>query len=438
MLAAFVSKAAADNVLAPAAPATKRPIAIIGATLVDGTGSAPVADSVVVVDGARITAAGPRSKVKIPGNAERIDARGKTVLPGLWDMHAHFEQGEWGPIYVAAGVTTVRDCGNEFEYITGVRDAIEHGKGVGPRLLLAGLVDGDSKTALGIDRVNTPEQAHTVVARYHDAGFQQIKIYSSVKPEMVRAVTAEAHRVGMSITGHVPKAMDIYEAVDAGMDGVEHFLPYVYESMFPKGQKRAPGSPLPPIDLQSDAARRLIQFLKERGTAIDPTIALYELTWHADNEPMATFEPGIKRVAPELAQSLNISGLPAFYASAFHKTLDSAYAAIAALRKAGVPIVVGTDQGVPGFSVYREIELFVRGGMTPMEAIQSATIVPARVMKLDREVGTVEAGKRADLIILDENPLDAIANIRTVKTVVAKGQIYDSAKLWRAAGFSAE
>ncbi|HYL74286.1 MAG TPA: amidohydrolase family protein [Bryobacteraceae bacterium] len=437
-LVAFVSKAAADNVLASAAPPTKRPIAIIGATLVDGTGGAPVTDSAVLIDRGRITAAGPRSKVKIPRNAERIDARGKTVLPGLWDMHAHFEQGEWGPIYVAAGVTTVRDCGNEFEYITGVRDAIEQGRGVGPRLLLAGIVDGDSKSALGIDRVNTPEQVHSVVTRYHDAGFQQIKIYSSVTPEMVRAVSAEAHRLGMSVTGHVPRGMDIYQVVDAGMDGVEHFLPAVYQAMLPKGLKRAPGSAFPPIDLQSEEARKLIEFLKARGTVIDPTIALYELTWRPDNEPVAAFEPGIKRVAPELAQALSGSGLPALFASPFHKTLESAYAAVVALHKAGIPIVVGTDQTVPGFSVYREMELYVHGGMTPMEAIQAATIVPARAMKLDREVGTIEAGKRADLIILDSNPLDAIANIRTVKTVVAKGQVYDSAKLWRAAGFSAE
>ena len=122
--------------------AARSTIAIVGGTLIDGTGAAPVPDAAVVIHNGRIVAAGPRSKVKIPKHANVVDAHGKTILPGLWDMHAHFEQVEWGPIYLAAGVTTVRDCGNEFEFITAVRDAIAQGHGLGPRLLLAGIVDG--------------------------------------------------------------------------------------------------------------------------------------------------------------------------------------------------------------------------------------------------------------------------------------------------------
>jgi hypothetical protein len=115
-------------------------IALVGGTLIDGTGRDPVPDSVVVIEKGRIVDAGPKSRVKIPGGAQKVDARGKTILPGLWDMHAHFEQVEWGPIYLAAGATTVRDCGNEFEFITAVRDAVASGRGLGPRLLLAGIV----------------------------------------------------------------------------------------------------------------------------------------------------------------------------------------------------------------------------------------------------------------------------------------------------------
>src|ERR1700731_872465 len=115
-------------------------IALVGGTLIDGTGRDPLPDSVVVIEKGRIVDAGPKSRVKIPGGAQKVDARGKTILPGLWDMHAHFEQVEWGPIYLAAGVTTVRDCGNEFEFITAVRDAVANGRGLGPRLVLAGVV----------------------------------------------------------------------------------------------------------------------------------------------------------------------------------------------------------------------------------------------------------------------------------------------------------
>ena len=164
-LAEFVNKAAADGMQALAEIAKGLPgshastLAIVGATLIDGSGGWPVADSAVVIRNGRIVAAGPRRRTTIPHDAQVVDAHGKFLLPGLWDMHAHFEQVEWGPIYLAAGVTTVRDCGNEFEFITSVRDAIARGHGLGPRLLLAGFVDGTSVSAIGTTRVDTPEQA---------------------------------------------------------------------------------------------------------------------------------------------------------------------------------------------------------------------------------------------------------------------------------------
>jgi len=159
----------------------------------------PILDAAVVIDGDRIAAAGPRLQVTIPADATLINTSGKTILPGLWDMHAHFEQVEWGPIYLAAGATTVRDCGNELEFIVAVRDAIRSGRGLGPRLLLAGLVDGTSPQALGIQRVDSPADAHAWVNRYHDAGFQQMKIYSSMTVENVTAVATEAHKLGMTV-----------------------------------------------------------------------------------------------------------------------------------------------------------------------------------------------------------------------------------------------
>ena len=137
-------------------------------------------------------------------------------------MHAHYEQVEWGPIYLAAGVTTVRDVGNEYDFITQVRDAVNSGKALGPHMLLAGIVDGDGPYAIGITRVNSPADAQKWVTRYHDSGFQQIKIYSSVKPDNVKAICADAHKVGMTVTGHIPIGMNAYEGVDDGMDMINH------------------------------------------------------------------------------------------------------------------------------------------------------------------------------------------------------------------------
>src|SRR5215469_11912129 len=186
-LGTFVGRSGSDGMAALAEIAKGIPgshaesLAIVGGTLIDGTGAAPLTDSAVVIEHGRIAAVGSRAKVRIPHSATKVDARGKYVLPGLWDMHAHFEQVEWGPIYLAAGATTVRDCGNELEFITAERDAIANGRGLGPRILAAGVVDGSGPYSLGVERVDTPEQARDWVDRYHQAGFQQMKIYSSTK-----------------------------------------------------------------------------------------------------------------------------------------------------------------------------------------------------------------------------------------------------------------
>jgi imidazolonepropionase-like amidohydrolase len=413
-------------------------IALVGGTLIDGTGGEPLPDSVVVIEKGRIAAVGPRSKVRIPRGATKVDARGKTILPGLWDMHAHFEQVEWGPIYLAAGATTVRDCGNEFEFIIAVRDAIKDGKGLGPRLLLAGIVDGSGPLALGVERVDTPEQAKMWVNRYHDAGFQQMKIYSSVKIEELKVVAEEAHRLGMTVTGHVPEGITTFEAVEAGQDQINH-IQYIVAMMvppFPEGTKRADRvRVLADLDLNSPLAQKAVAFLVEHGTVVDPTLALDEYVTASTAKPPASFEPGVAKIAPELFAILADVGPPSPLAESREKMFAKAVAVVGALHKAGVPVVTGTDQTIPGHSLYREIELYVQAGFTPMEAIQAATIVPARVMGLDKEVGTVEAGKRADVILVEGNPLESIHNIRNVKYVIADGKMYDCAELWRSVGF---
>jgi len=413
-------------------------IALVGGTLIDGTGRDPVPDSVVVIEKGRIVEAGPKSRVKIPSGAQKVDARGKTILPGLWDMHAHFEQVEWGPIYLAAGATTVRDCGNEFEFITAVRDAVASGHGLGPRLLLAGIVDGTGPSAIGVERVDTPEQAKMWTDKYHDAGFQQMKIYSSVKLEEVKDVAEEAHRLGMTVTGHVPIGLNAYQTIEAGQDQINH-IPYIVDIMVPTlpadASRLDHANGAANLDLNSRAAQKAIAFLVQHGTVVDPTLALFEFFSASTAKPAASIEPGVLKVAPELQAILADVGPPSPQAEIREKVFAKELAVVGALHKAGVPIVAGTDQTVPGHSLHREIELYVQAGFTPMEAIQAATIVPARVMGLDKEIGTVESGKRADVIILDGNPLESIRNIRKVEFVITNGIMYNCAELWRSVGF---
>ncbi|MGA2688165.1 MAG: amidohydrolase family protein [Candidatus Korobacteraceae bacterium] len=447
-LAAFVASAAHDEMAALSEMSQKLPgrrtgtFAFTGATLIDGTGKAPIADATVVTSDGKVVAVGPSQDVKIPAGAQRIDVTGKYIIPGLWDMHAHYEQVEWGPIYLAAGVTTVRDVGNEYDFITQVRDAVNSGKALGPHMLLAGIVDGDGPYAIGITRVNSPADAQMWVTRYHDSGFQQMKIYSSVKPDNVKAICADAHKVGMTVTGHIPIGMDAYQGVEDGMDMINH-IHYIADLLLPKDfdPKKVKGLErlkiLASADINSEQGKQAVAFFAQHHTVIDPTMALMEISLRSASEPATNTEPGIARVAPELREQLVNGGLPPEAAAYGEKIKESDLAIIGALHRAGVQIVAGTDQTVPGFSLYREIELYVQAGFTPMEALQAATIVPARAMKVERDSGSVEVGKRADLDVLDANPLENIRNIRSVSSVLADGVLYDPAPLWESVGFSA-
>jgi len=448
-LASFVASAARDEMVALTELSARFPgrrtgtLAFTGATVIDVTGKPPLHDATIVTRNGKIVALGPARKVKVPSDATQVDVSGKYIIPGLWDMHAHYEQVEWGPIYLAAGITTARDVGNEFDFITAVRDAVNSGKAMGPHMLLAGIVDGDSPFALGVARVNSAADAEEWVKRYHDAGFQQIKIYSSVTSDNVRAVCAAAHKLGMTVTGHVPDHMTAFQAVDDGMDQINHiqfiaalFRPKDYDPRKATSAERLNVMAImATVDMNSEAVRQAVRFFKKHRTVIDPTMALMEQSGRPADTPATQIEPGIGKVAPELQEQLTSGGMPADVASLGQKIVNKYLEIIGTLHKAGVPIVAGTDQAVPGYSLYRELELYVQSGFTPLEALQSATIVPARVMKVERDSGSLAVGKRADFDILDANPLDDIHNIRSVHRVVSNGVLYDSATLWEAVGF---
>ncbi len=431
-LAAFVTGAARDGmsnlakVAAGFTAQTASVIAIVGGRLIDGTGKPAIENAVVILKDGKIAAAGPASSTPVPEGAQMVDAHGKSVLPGLWEMHAHFEQVEWGPIYLATGVTTARDVGNEREFIVAARDAIAAGRGIGPRLVMAGVVDGSGPFALGVIRVDTPEQAREQVQKYKAAGFQQIKIYSSVKPDILKAVTAEAHRLGMTVTGHIPFGMNAIQGIEDGMDQINHIEYLTRVMVDPKSQT---------IDPDAPNVKKVIKLLLEHHTVVDPTLALMEIITHSTEKPISAFEPGILRVAPELREGLETMGVPPQRGEQMAAVFRSMVATVRLLHQAGVPIVAGTDQSVPGFSLDREIELHVEAGFTPMEAIQSATLVAARAMGMEKDSGTIEPGKRADVILVDGNPLENISDIRKVSTVFAAGRLFEPAALWTAVGF---
>ena len=412
-------------------PKPTSPLALAGGTLIDATGKPPIPDAVVLIHGDRIVAAGPRSTIKIPANAKIIDVTGKFLLPGLWDMHAHFYQSEFGPTYLAAGITTARDVGSDIESATALRDAAKQGRGLGPRMLLAGYIDGKNEDHSFDVQVETPAEARAAVQRYKNAGYEQIKIRDNVKLETLKVICAEAHRLGMTVTGHVPQGMNALQAVEAGMDQINH-LNFVETGFFPDRDRN---SPPVTINLNAPNVTNALKFFKEHGTVIDPTDAVLELMLRPMNVAIESFEPGLSAAPAELTVQINKKGAPAEEAQGLRMVLDVLLKITGALYRAGVPIVAGTDVGVPGHTLHRELELYVKAGLTPLEAIQAATIVPARVMKIDSEVGTIEAGKRADIIVLDANPLDSISNIRRVRFVMTQGRLFECGRLWDSVGF---
>ncbi|TGE27430.1 amidohydrolase family protein [Hymenobacter metallicola] len=409
-----------------AQPKAKTVLAITGGAVLDVVNGKLLPNQVVLIENGKITTVGPVGKVKVPRKAEVIQAAGQTLVPGLWDMHAHFQQAEWGPAYLAAGVTTVRDCGNEFSYINAIQQAIDSNKGVGPRILKAGIIDGDGKRPLGIIRANTPAEAAQVVQRYKDNGFAQIKLYSSLKPEIVKAICAEAHRLGLSVTGHIPDGMNLYQGVAAGMDQVNH-LPYV-ASVLKRNADRS-------IDFQDTTSLRAYRFLKAHNTVLDPTLGVYELSLRPTNEDITKLEPAFARLPQPLQVLFQTMGAEPKVVAEYKPMLLSLYQLVKVLYDQGVTLVAGTDMGFPGTSLDRELELYVQAGLTPLQALQTATITPARVMKRDQQSGSIDVGKQADLVLVEGNPLEQIQNLRRVKLVVKDGRAYDPARMRQLAGY---
>src|SRR5580692_4777028 len=232
----------------------------------------------------------------------------------------------------------------------------------------------------------------------------------------------------MTVTGHVPQALNAIQGVEDGMDMINH-LNYVTSTLRSPGGGRGAA-----MDFNSEQARKSIQFFKDHHTVVDPTAGWGEMSGHLKEVDVASFEPGIANAPFTLEFKFRAMGGNTTAEQMRTRTAQTV-AAIGALHKAGVTIVPGSDTGLVGYGLLRELELYVQAGMTPLEAIQCATIVSARAMNLDRDSGTVEAGKRADLILVDGDPLANISDLRKVTYVVANGRLYDSAKLWQSVGF---
>lgn len=411
---------------APAPKVANQTIAITGGTIVDVINGTSTPNGVLLLQNGLITKIG-KAGTPIPKGAQVINAAGKTIMPGLWDMHAHFEQTEWGPAYLAAGVTTVRDCANELGFIDAIQKAIDSGKGIGPKILMAGVIDGKGPMSLGIIQADTKEEAIKAVDTYKARGFDQIKVYSSVKPAILKAICDEAHKVGFTVTGHIPNGMNIKAGVDSGMNMVNH-IQYVY-SILAKNKDRS-------VNFEDSASVAALKFLKDHNTVIDPTVGVYELAFRNVKDDASKLEPAFNTLPLPLQTQFKTYGVDSATVAKMAPMLSSMKIIVKKLYDAGVPIVAGTDMGFPGYSVARELELYVEAGLTPAQALKTGTITPAEVMGLGKQTGSITTGKNADIIIVDGNPLTNISNVRNVKVVIKGGKVYDPVALHKMVGFS--
>lgn len=413
-------------------------MALVGGDVVDGIHDRTLKNQVVLIEEGRIIRIGDKGTTAIPEGSKIIDVTGKTLLPGLWDMHAHSNQVQWAPAYLAGGVTTIRDNGNEIEFATAFRDAIAKSGQLGPDILLAGMTDGPGKKGNGVIRARTEQEARDVVNRYVDLGYKQIKIYNSIESHILPILTEEARKRGVTVTGHVPNQVGTArKAVALGMNMFSHDRA-ITSLLFPDKRKNDfVGMQVDYENLDKDRITKATQFLLDHKIALDPTMNIRIILALSLDNPLKTIEPYAPRIAYELWESKRFrKGKSLDVTSVMEAKYTKHLEIIGEFFKAGVPIVAGTDNFVPVFGLYLEMESYQKWGkLTPFEVIQTATIIPAKVMGMDAQTGSLEVGKEADIAILDKNPLEDISNIRTVSAVLTNGNYYESDALWKEADF---
>ncbi len=417
-------------------------------TVFDSTTAKTIPAQRVTVRGERIVSVEAEASQPASSGAQVIDGSGKMLLPGLWDMHQHFSP-DSAFLDIAAGITTGRDLGNSIEELTKLRKHIQEGEQIGPRIVLAGLIDGPGPFQGPVNVLAaTPDEARQCVDRYADLGYVQIKIYSSVKPELVPIIIAEAHKRGLRVSGHVPSGMTADQFVRDGADEIQHmnfvflnFMPDVTETRTP-ARFIEPGKRAAGIDLNSAQVNDFIALLKQHHTVIDPTMTIWEATYvdrpgHVSEEDAYMFDRlplQAQRGAKAASEALPTPD------AATDQLYRASYANFVRMVKKlydnGITIVAGTDQG-KGYSLHRELEIYNQAGIPAPEVLRMATLTAAQIMKRDSDLGTVTSGKLADLILVNGDPSTNISDIRKIDTVIKGGAVMYPSELYPAMGVAA-
>jgi hypothetical protein len=459
-------------------PAT---LAITHATVIDATGAPPQPNSTILIDHEKILAIGPDSSIEIPTGAQVIDATGKFLIPGLADMHLHLMgAGEPAgsrefilPLLIANGVTTVRDMGGDVAQLKKLKKEIDSGDQPGPQIFFTGpYLDGNPPYFQPSIIVVTPAEAAAAVHKLKSEGVDFIKVQSRLKPEGYFAIAEAARKESIRFVGHVPDSISPAQASDAGQASIEHLTGILLACSSKEAELREQQLNPPPhretprqtslrqrawqqavLDSYShEKAQQLYAKLLANHTWQVPTLPLLiELAYLTPATDRAS-DPNLKYIPQNLqrvwkqgrAESLANKTSGDFQLRA--KLVEASLKAVGDMHAAGIPMMAGTDSTapnlVPGFALHDSIADFVRAGFTPMEALQAATSKPAEFLNRSNEQGTIVPGHRADLLLLDANPLEDIHNTQKIRAVILNGNYLDrnalDALLNKAAQFAAK
>ena len=370
----------------------------------------------------------------IPNGYEIIDAKGKFVMPGLWDMHVHYSGPSEGLLHLSCGVTNVRDMGNS-QNVMEIKDQIDNGQFLGPRIqIMSGFIDGAGEFAGPIgEQIHSVEEGRMAIKKYADLGYQQIKLYSSIKPDWVKPLSDEAKNHNLRVSGHIPAYMLAEEAIEAGYDEIQHinmlFLNFYGKELDTRTPLRftTVAEKAASFDFESPEFNTFIQKIEQLNITIDPTVSIFEGMFIGEE---GKIKPSYKSFGERLPLSLqrylkqgSSLDIPIGQEETYKNSFENMLKLVKILHDNGISIVAGTDD-FAGFILHRELENYAKAGITNQEVLKIATVNAATIAGKLKEYGTIEKGKIADFIIIDGDPIKNIEDIRRVEIVIKDNDIY--------------
>ncbi len=372
-----------------------------------------------------------------------VDAGGRVLLPGLFDMHGHIDAWQGG-LHLAAGVTTVRDMGNDNATLQQLMADERSGRRMSPSIVAAGFLEGESPmSARNGFVVNDLAGAKQAVDWYAKHGYPQIKIYNSFPKEILRETVSYAHSRDMRVSGHIPVFLRAQEAIDMGYDEIQHInqvlLNFLVEDTTDTRTLERfylPAKRIADMNFDAKPVQDYIALLAKNQIAIDPTLATFDFIRQRPGDMSQAFAAIADHMPPDVQRGFKVAEFDIpddATAARYNKSYDKMVDFVGRMYRAGVPILAGTD-GLAGFTLQRELELYVKAGMTPAQALQIATWTGAKHARVLEDRGSIEVGKRADLILVDGDPTADIADIRKVALVIKNGTAYYPGEVYEALG----